>query len=222
MTRDLLCVAELTARERIHHLMDSGTFVELDKHKAQPPGDGVVTGYGRVDGRQVFVWAQNPTEAGGFLSAEQAAKVCKVMDLATQVGAPIIGLTDSGVVPAEQSVASLGGYADIFLRNTLASGVVPQIACVMGPCTAGAVYSPAISDFVFMVQNSSSMVVNGPDVLKAMGNEEVTQDALGGGRTHAEKSGVAHFVHHNDAACLEAVRELLGFLPPNNADDPPE
>ncbi len=223
---------KLTARERIDALLDPGSFIELDKLKTHRCtdfgmgekkflGDGVVTGWGNIDGRQVFVYAQDFTVFGGALSAAHAEKICKVMDLATEVGAPVIGLADSGGARIQEGVESLGGYADIFLRNTLASGVVPQLSCIMGPCAGGAVYSPAITDFIFMVAGSSYMFITGPDVIKTVTHEEVTKDALGGGRTHNEKSGVAHFLAPDDGACLEQVRELLSFLPSNNAEDPP-
>lgn len=223
---------KLTARERIDALLDPGSFVELDKFKThrcsdfgmddkKVLGDGVITGYGLIDGRQVFVYAQDFTVFGGSLSAAHAEKICKVMDLATKVGAPVIGLADSGGARIQEGVASLAGYADIFLRNTLASGVVPQISCIMGPCAGGAVYSPAITDFVFMVQGTSYMFITGPDVIKTVTHEEVSKETLGGARTHNEKSGVAHFMSANDSACLERVRELLSFLPSNNAEDAP-
>jgi propionyl-CoA carboxylase beta chain len=222
----------LTARERLEALLDIGTFVELDKfkthrctdfsmHDKKVLGDGVVTGYGQIEGRQVFVYAQDFTVFGGSLSAAHAEKICKVMDLATSVGAPVIGLADSGGARIQEGVESLAGYADIFLRNTLASGVVPQISCIMGPCAGGAVYSPAITDFVFMVKNSSYMFITGPDVIKTVTHEDVTKEQLGGGQTHNEKSGVAHFLAPDDATCLEWVRELLSFIPSNNADDAP-
>ena len=224
---------KLTARERIDALLDPGSFIELDKFKTHRCtdfgmqdkkflGDGVVTGYGTVEGRQIFVYAQDFTVFGGSLSSAHAEKICKVMDLATRVGAPVIGLADSGGARIQEGVESLAGYADIFLRNTLASGVVPQISCIMGPCAGGAVYSPAITDFIFMVQNTSYMFITGPDVIKTVTHEDVTKEALGGGRTHTEKSGVAHFLAPDDSACLERVRELLSFLPANNAEDPPQ
>jgi propionyl-CoA carboxylase beta chain len=223
---------KLTARERLEALLDPGSFVELDKFKTHRCvdfgmadkkilGDGVVTGYGHVNGRQVFVYAQDFTVLGGSLSSAHAEKICKVMDLATKVGAPVVGLCDSGGARIQEGVVSLAGYADIFLRNTLASGVVPQISCIMGPCAGGAVYSPAITDFVFMVQHSSYMFITGPEVIKAVTHEEVTKETLGGARAHSERSGVAHFAAPDDATCLERVRELLSFLPSNNADDAP-
>jgi propionyl-CoA carboxylase beta chain len=223
---------KLTARERLEALLDAGSFVELDKLKTHRCadfgmadtkilGDGVVTGYGQVDGRKVFVYAQDFTVFGGALSRAHAEKICKVMDLAMQVGAPVIGLADSGGARIQEGVESLGGYADIFLRNVLASGVIPQISVIMGPCAGGAVYSPAMTDFIFMVQGSSYMFITGPDVIKTVTHEEVTKEDLGGGRTHNEKSGVAHFLSRDDASGLELVRELLSYLPGNNAEDPP-
>jgi propionyl-CoA carboxylase beta chain len=185
------------------------------------PGDGVITGYGTIGGRRVFVFAQDFTVFGGSLGAAHAEKICTIMDHALRVGAPVIGLNDSGGARIQEGVAALGGYADIFLRNTLASGVVPQISCIMGPCAGGAVYSPAITDFVFMVEKTSYMFITGPDVIKAVTHEEVTKEALGGASTHAEVSGVSHFTSGDDRACLELVRELFAFLPANNAEDPP-
>jgi len=223
---------KLTARERIELLLDPGSFVELDAlvthrcrdfgmEKQKVPGDGVVCGYGTMSGRLAYVFAQDFTVFGGSLSETNAAKICKLMDLAMENGAPIIGLNDSGGARIQEGVASLGGYADIFLRNTLASGVVPQISAIMGPCAGGAVYSPAITDFILMVEGTSYMFVTGPDVIKTVTHEEVTKDELGGAHTHGGKSGVAHFVVPNDAACLAAIRELLSYLPSNNLDDPP-
>jgi propionyl-CoA carboxylase beta chain len=223
---------KLTARERIDALLDPGSFIELDKFKThnvtefgmsdkKPLGDGVITGYGLVDGRQVFVYAQDFTVFGGSLGHAHAEKICKVMDLATEVGAPIIGLADSGGARIQEGVASLAGYADIFLRNTLSSGVVPQISCILGPCAGGAVYSPAITDFVFMVQGTSYMFITGPDVIRTVTHEVVTKEELGGARTHNEKSGVAHFLSPDDTTCMSQVRELLSFVPSNNAEDPP-
>ncbi|HEV2855569.1 MAG TPA: acyl-CoA carboxylase subunit beta [Thermoanaerobaculia bacterium] len=223
---------KLTARERIELLLDAGSFVEIDAlvthrcrdfgmDKVSIPGDGVVCGYGTVDGRLVYVFAQDFTVFGGSLSETNAAKICKVMDLAVENGAPIIGLNDSGGARIQEGVASLGGYADIFLRNTLSSGVVPQISAILGPCAGGAVYSPAITDFIFMVEETSYMFVTGPDVIKTVTHEEVTKEELGGASTHAAKSGVCHFTVPNDAACLAAIRELLSYLPSNNLDDPP-
>ena len=223
---------KLTARERIDLLFDSGTFVELDKlrthrcldfgmDKAVIPGDGVVTGYGNVDGRQVFVFAQDFTVFGGSLSETYAQKICKVMDLAVKVGAPVVGLNDSGGARIQEGVASLAGYADIFLRNTLTSGVVPQISAVLGPCAGGAVYSPAITDFIVMCQDTSFMFVTGPDVIKAVTHEEVSKAELGGAITHSTTSGVAHFATDDEPSALSTVRELLSFLPQNNTEDPP-
>ncbi len=223
---------KLTARERIDLLLDPGSFSELDKfvtHRAtdfgmadkKVPGDGVVTGYGTVDGRQVFVFAQDFTVFGGSLSGAYAQKICKVMDLATRVGAPVIGLNDSGGARIQEGVESLAGYADIFLRNTLASGVVPQISLILGPCAGGAVYSPAITDFIVMAKNTSYMFITGPDVIKTVTHEEVTKEALGGALTHNQKSGVAHFASENEQAAILLTRELLSYLPSNNHEDPP-
>ena len=223
---------KLTARERIDLFLDGGSFVELDalvSHRCTDfgmeskriPGDGVVCGYGTVDGRLVYVFAQDFTVFGGSLSETNARKICKVMDLAMENGAPVVGLNDSGGARIQEGVASLGGYADIFLRNTLASGVVPQISAIMGPCAGGAVYSPAITDFIFMVENTSYMFITGPDVIKTVTHEEVTKEELGGARTHMVKSGVTHFTSPNDAACLMQVKKLLSFLPSNNLEDPP-
>ena len=223
---------KLTARERIDLLFDTGTFEEIDKlvtHRCRDfgmedqviPGDGVVAGHGRIDGRQVYAFAQDFTVFGGSLSETNAAKIVKVMDLAMKMGAPVVGLNDSGGARIQEGVLSLGGYADIFLRNTLASGVVPQISAIMGPCAGGAVYSPAITDFNIMVQDTSYMFVTGPDVIKAVTHEEVTKEELGGARTHNEVSGVAHFSVANDRECLQVIRELLGYLPSNNVEDPP-
>ncbi len=185
------------------------------------PGDGLVTGYGLLDGRLTFVFAQDFTVFGGSLSETNALKICKVMDLALKVGAPVIGLNDSGGARIQEGVASLAGYADIFLRNTLASGVVPQISAIMGPCAGGAVYSPAITDFVFMVDQTSYMFVTGPDVLKTVTHEDVTKEKLGGASTHNSLSGVGHFLAANDTECIQMIRELMGFLPQNNREDPP-
>ena len=223
---------KLTARERLDLLLDLGSFTELDRfvtHRAtdfglaanQPPGDGVVAGWGRIDGRLVYVFSQDFTVIGGSLSETNAAKICKVMDLAVRNGAPMIGLNDSGGARIQEGVASLGGYADIFLRNTLASGVVPQISAVLGPCAGGAVYSPALTDFVFMVRGVSYMYVTGPDVVKTVTHEKVSHDELGGADVHAETSGVAHFVHPTEPECLAAIRTLLSYLPMNNVDDSP-
>jgi propionyl-CoA carboxylase beta chain len=223
---------KLTARERIELFFDPGTFEELDKlvtHRCRDfgmadqvvPGDGVVSGHGLVDGRQVFAFAQDFTVFGGSLSETNAGKIVKVMDLAVKLGAPIVGLNDSGGARIQEGVVSLGGYADIFLRNTLASGVVPQISAIMGPCAGGAVYSPAITDFIVMVKDTSYMFVTGPDVIKTVTHEDVTKEELGGAMTHNATSGVAHFAAANDRECLALVRELLSFLPSNNLDDPP-
>jgi propionyl-CoA carboxylase beta chain len=223
---------KMTARERIEFLLDEDTFEEFDKlvvHRSRDfgldeqlyPGDGVVTGHGLVDGRRVFVFAQDFTIFGGSLSETHAEKICKVMDLALKVGAPIIGLNDSGGARIQEGVLSLGGYADIFLRNTLASGVVPQISCIMGPCAGGAVYSPAITDFNVMVKDTSYMFITGPDVIKTVTHEDVTKEELGGALTHNRTSGVAHFAADTDSHALRLVRELLSFIPSNNLDDPP-
>src|SRR4051794_20923466 len=223
---------KLTARERIELLFDPGTFEEVDKlvtHRCRDfgmeqqivPGDGVVAGHGSIDGRQVIAFAQDFTVFGGSLSETNAAKIVKVMDLAMKVGAPIVGLNDSGGARIQEGVMSLGGYADIFLRNTLASGVVPQISAIMGPCAGGAVYSPAITDFTLMVKHTSYMFVTGPDVVKTVTHEEVTKEELGGAMTHNATSGVAHFAVDDDRECLALVRDLLSFMPSNNLDDPP-
>ena len=185
------------------------------------PGDGFVTGYGRIDGRLVYVFAQDFTVFGGSLSETNAQKICKIMDLALKTGAPVIGLNDSGGARIQEGVVSLAGYADIFLRNTLASGVVPQISAIMGPCAGGAVYSPAITDFVFMVDHTSYMFVTGPDVIKTVTHEDVTKEKLGGSMTHNSVSGVGHFIAADDAECLRMIRELLSYLPQNNREDPP-
>jgi propionyl-CoA carboxylase beta chain len=223
---------KLTARERLEIFLDPGSFVELDKFKVHRAtdfgmgehkvlGDGVVTGYGRVEGRQVFVYAQDFTVFGGSVSGAFAEKICKVMDRAMEVGCPIIGLHDSGGARIQEGVAALAGYAEIFLRNTLASGLVPQISVILGPCAGGAVFSPAITDFVFMVRDTSYMFLNGPEAIRAVTHEEVTREDLGGARAHATRSGVAHFAHDGEEASLGAARELLSFLPLNNAEDPP-
>src|SRR5688572_1575591 len=223
---------KLTARERVELLFDPGTFEEIDKlvtHRSRDfgmenqivPGDGVVCGHGRIDGRPGYAFAQDFTVFGGSLSETNAAKIVKVMDLALKMGAPMIGLNDSGGARIQEGVVSLGGYADIFLRNTLASGVIPQISAIMGPCAGGAVYSPAITDFNVMVEGSSYMFVTGPDVIKTVTHEEVTKEELGGALTHNTQSGVAHFLAHNDEECLLLLRELLSFLPSNNLDDAP-
>ncbi|MGA3325619.1 MAG: carboxyl transferase domain-containing protein [Terriglobia bacterium] len=223
---------KLSARERIILLFDEGSFEEIDKlveHRCQDfgmaqqriPGDGVVTGYGKINGRLAYAFAQDFTVIGGSLSEANAAKICKVMDLAMKVGAPVIGLNDSGGARIQEGVASLAGYADIFLRNTLASGVVPQISAIMGPCAGGAVYSPAITDFTVMVKNSSYMFVTGPDVIKTVMHEDVSKEELGGPMTHNATSGVAHFIARDDADGLVLIRELLRFMPQNNQEDPP-
>ncbi len=223
---------KMSARARVEFLLDEGSFEELDKfvtHRCTDfgmeqqkfIGDGFITGYGRIEGRLVFVFAQDFTVFGGSLSEANAGKIVKVMDMAMRVGAPIIGLNDSGGARIQEGVMSLAGYADIFLRNTLASGVIPQISAVMGPCAGGAVYSPAITDFTLMVDKTSYMFVTGPEVIKTVTHEEVTKEQLGGATTHNEISGVAHFMAHDDAECLSMVRELFGFLPSNNLDDPP-
>jgi len=223
---------KMSARERIEFLLDDGSFEETDKlvtHRCNDfgmaeqkyYGDGFITGYGRIEGRLVYVFAQDFTVFGGSLSEANAAKIVKIMDLAAKTGAPVIGLNDSGGARIQEGVMSLAGYADIFLRNTLYSGVVPQISAIMGPCAGGAVYSPAITDFVFMVDKTSYMFITGPDVIKTVTHEDVTKEQLGGAMTHNETSGVAHFLAHDDAECLKMVRELFSFLPSNNIDDPP-
>ncbi len=223
---------KLTARERIDILLDAGSFTELDmfvRHRCKDfgldkqsyLGDGVVTGYGTIDGRLVFVFSQDFTVFGGSLSEAYAKKVCKIMDLALKVGAPVIGINDSGGARIQEGVDSLGGYADIFLRNTLCSGVIPQISVITGPCAGGAVYSPAITDFIFMVQNTSYMFVTGPNVVKTVTHEEVSFQELGGATVHSSKSGVAHFACQDEVATLAAVRKLLNYLPLNNLEDPP-
>jgi acetyl-CoA carboxylase carboxyltransferase component len=223
---------KLTARERLDLLLDPGSFVELDPFveprsrefgldRVEAPADGVVTGHGTIDGRPVHVFSQDFTVLGGSLGEGHAAKICKVLDLAVRAGTPVVGLNDSGGARIQEGVASLGGYADIFLRNTLASGVVPQISAIMGPCAGGAVYSPAITDFTIMVRGGAYMFVTGPQVVRAVTREEVSFEELGGADVHAERSGVAHFVAADDEECLLLVRRLLGFLPSNNVDDPP-
>src|SRR5271155_2156710 len=223
---------KMSARERVDFLLDEGTFEETDKlvtHRCNDFGmaeqkyfgDGFITGYGRIEGRLVFVFAQDFTVFGGSLSEANAGKIVKIMDLAAKMGAPVIGLNDSGGARIQEGVMSLAGYADIFLRNTLYSGVVPQISAIMGPCAGGAVYSPAITDFILMVDQTSYMFITGPDVIKLVTHEEVTKDQLGGAHTHNETSGVAHFMCRDDAECLSMVRELLSFIPSNNLDDPP-
>ena len=223
---------KLSARERITLLLDEGTFEELDKfvtHRSEdfgmeeqrPLGDGFVTGFGRIAGRLAYVFAQDFTVFGGSLSETNALKICKIMDLAMRNGAPVIGLNDSGGARIQEGVRSLAGYADIFLRNTLASGVVPQISAIMGPCAGGAVYSPAITDFIFMTRETSYMFITGPEVIKTVTHEDVSMQELGGAMTHNATSGVAHFIARDDTECLAMIRELLSFLPLNNLDDPP-
>jgi len=225
-------VGKLTARERLDILLDEGSFVETGKfvthrcydfgmEKQKILGDGVVTGYGAIEGRQVFVFSQDFTVFGGSLSGAYAEKICKIMDLAMKTGAPIIGLNDSGGARIQEGVVSLGGYADIFLRNVLASGVVPQISAILGPCAGGAVYSPAITDFIVMTEGTSYMFITGPDVIKEVTHEVVTKENLGGAHVHASKSGVAHLVAGDDENCLLLVRDLLRYMPPNNMEDPP-
>ncbi len=223
---------KLSARERLDVLLDEGSFTELDRFAVSRSdsgngdegpiyGDGVVTGHGRIDGRLVYVFSQDFTVFGGSLSETHAEKICKVMDLAARNGAPIIGLNDSGGARIQEGVVSLGGYADIFLRNTLFSGVIPQISAVLGPCAGGAVYSPAITDFIYMVRGTSYMFVTGPNVVKTVTHEDVSMEQLGGADTHASVSGVAHFVHDSELACLTAIRDLFRFVPSNNLGDPP-
>ncbi|MBI3757113.1 MAG: methylmalonyl-CoA carboxyltransferase [Deltaproteobacteria bacterium] len=223
---------KFTARERVDLLLDPGSFVELDRlkihrctdfdmDKKKTPGDGVVTGYGTVDGRQIFVFSQDFTVFGGSLSGAFSEKVCKVMDLAMKTGCPVVGINDSGGARIQEGVVSLAGYADIFLRNVLSSGVVPQISAIMGPCAGGAVYSPAITDFVFMVEKSSYMFITGPEVIRTVTHEEVTMEDLGGAGAHNTKSGVAHFSSPNERESIHTIRELLSFLPSNNMEDPP-
>jgi len=223
---------KLSARERIDLLLDEGTFVETDKlvrHRSRDfgmeqqiiDGDGFVTGHGLIQGRPAYVFAQDFTVLGGSLSESNARKIVKIMDLAMKTGAPVIGLNDSGGARIQEGVLSLAGYADIFLRNTLASGVIPQISAIMGPCAGGAVYSPAITDFTFMVAGTSYMFITGPDVIKTVTHEDVTKEELGGAQTHNSVSGVAHFLAANDTECLQLVRELLSYLPLNNRDNPP-
>src|SRR5580698_6493551 len=224
---------KLSARERIDLLLDEGTFEEIDKlvrHRTTDfgmaeqvvDGDGFVTGSGYIHGRLAYVFAQDFTVLGGSLSETNALKICKIMDLALKTGAPVIGLNDSGGARIQEGVVSLGGYADIFLRNTLSSGVIPQISAIMGPCAGGAVYSPALTDFVFMVDKTSYMFVTGPDVIKTVTHEDVTKETLGGATTHNSTSGVAHFLAHNDTECLQMIRALMSYLPQNNRDDGPQ
>jgi propionyl-CoA carboxylase beta chain len=223
---------KLTARERVELLLDSGSFEEIGKfvmHRCKDfgldkeyyLGDGVVTGYGTVNGRLVYVFSQDFTVFGGSLSETHAEKICKIMDLAMKNGAPVIGLNDSGGARIQEGVMSLGGYADIFYRNTRASGVIPQISAIMGPCAGGAVYSPAITDFIFMVENTSYMFVTGPNVVKTVTHEEVTSEELGGASTHSIKSGVTHFSCANEVACINDIKRLLSFIPQNCEDDTP-
>jgi propionyl-CoA carboxylase beta chain len=226
-------VGKFTARERIELLLDPGTFVEVDRlrvHRCldfgmadkKTPGDGVVTGYGQIDGRQVFVCAQDFTVFGGSLSETVSQKICKIYDMAMKVGAPVIGLNDSGGARIQEGVASLAGYADIFCANTLASGVIPQLSMILGPCAGGAVYSPALTDFVVMVKDTSFMFLTGPDVIKTVTHEEVTMEELGGAITHNTKSGVAHFAVEDDTRAITTLRTLLSYLPSNNSEQPPE
>ena len=221
-----------TARERIGDLLDPGTFVEIDKlvmhqttnfgmDKKKIAGDGMITGYGKVDGRLIYFFAQDFTVFGGTMSRANANKVVKVMDLALKMGAPVIGLNDSGGARIQEGVQSLAGYADIFFRNTRASGVIPQISAILGPCAGGAVYSPALTDFIFMVKETSYMFVTGPDVIKTVTHEEVTKEELGGAMTHNSESGVAHFAAQDDEQAMMMIRELISFLPSNNLEDPP-
>jgi propionyl-CoA carboxylase beta chain len=225
-------LGKMTARERIEFLLDEDTFEETDKFVTHRTtdfgmadqvvlGDGFVTGYGRIEGRLVFVFAQDFTVFGGSLSETNAAKIVKIMDQAARVGAPVIGLNDSGGARIQEGVRSLAGYADIFLRNVLSSGVIPQISAIMGPCAGGAVYSPSITDFILMVDKTAYMFITGPEVIRAVTHEEVSKDELGGAETHNTKSGVAHFLAHDDAECLSMVRELFSFIPSNNLEDPP-
>ncbi|NQU35334.1 MAG: methylmalonyl-CoA carboxyltransferase [Bacteroidetes bacterium] len=223
----------LTARERIDHLFDAGTFVEIDKfvthrctdfgmENSKPLGDGVVTGYGKIESRLMYVFAQDFTVAGGSLSRANADKIIKIMDLAMKMGAPVIGLNDSGGARIQEGVESLAGYADIFYRNVRSSGVIPQISAILGPCAGGAVYSPAITDFILMVKETSFMFVTGPDVIKTVTNEDVTMEDLGGAMAHNKKSGVAHFTADDDEQAVMMIRELMSFIPSNNMEDPPQ
>src|SRR6202167_4324481 len=224
--------SKLSARDRIDLLLDEDTFEEMDKlvrHRTTDfgmdqqvvDGEGFVTGSGYIHGRLVYVFAQDFAVLGGSLSESNALKICKIMDLALKTGAPVIGLNDSGGARIQEGVASLAGYADIFLRNTLASGVIPQISAIMGPCAGGAVYSPALTDFIFMVQGTSHMFITGPEVIKTVTHEDVTKEKLGGAETHNSISGVAHFLAHDDAECLRMIRELLSYIPSNNVDSAP-
>src|SRR5947208_11137158 len=223
---------KLTARERLDVLLDPGSFEEWDmfvEHRSQDfgmaeqkiPGDGVVTGYGTINSRLVYVFSQDFTVFGGSLSETHAEKICKLMDLAMQNGAPIIGLNDSGGARIQEGVVSLGGYADIFYRNTMASGVIPQLSAIMGPCACGAVYSPAITDFILMVQNTSYMFVTGPNVVKTVTHEEVTSEELGGAHTHASRSGVTHFACDNELECIQRLKDLLSYIPQNCEEETP-
>ncbi|MBM4282238.1 MAG: acyl-CoA carboxylase subunit beta [Deltaproteobacteria bacterium] len=223
---------KLTARERIDILLDPGSFVEVDRlrthrcldfgmEKSHPAGDGMITGYGQVDGRHVFVYAQDFTVFGGSMSEVAAQKICKIYAMAMKVGAPVIGLCDSGGARIQEGVASLAGYADIFCANTLASGVIPQLSVIMGPCAGGAVYSPALTDFICMVKDTSYMFLTGPDVIKQVTHEDVTMEQLGGAMTHSAKSGVAHFAVDDDTRAITTMRELLSFIPSNNSEEPP-
>jgi propionyl-CoA carboxylase beta chain len=223
---------KLTARERIELLFDPGSFVEIDKfvthrctdfemQQSKILGDGVVTGYGKIDGRQIFVFAQDFTVFGGSLSGAFAEKLCKVMDLAAKVGAPMIGLNDGAGARIQEGVVSLGGYGDVFLRNVLSSGVIPQISLIMGPCAGGAVYSPAMTDFIVMVKNTSHMMITGPDVIKTVTHEEVTAEELGGAVTHASKTSIADFAANGEEECIQITRTLLSYIPQNNLEDPP-
>ncbi len=223
---------KMTARERIEMLLDPGTFMELDafvEHRAtqlgmdkiDAPGEGVVTGYGLVNGRNVCVFAQDFTVIGGSLGEMHAAKICKVMDLAVKIGCPLVGINDSGGARIQEGVDALSGYGEIFYRNTLASGVIPQISVIMGPCAGGAVYSPALTDFVFMTEGTSNMFITGPQVIKAVTGEEVSAEDLGGARVHSEVSGVSHFSFPDEQSTIEAIRKLLSYLPQNNVEDPP-
>ncbi|HYU52713.1 MAG TPA: carboxyl transferase domain-containing protein, partial [Gemmatimonadaceae bacterium] len=223
---------KLSARERLELLLDEGSFVELDRfvvHRSTDfgleaqkfYGDGVITGHGKIDGRLVYVFSQDFTVFGGSLSEAFAEKIVKIMDLAMRNGAPVIGLNDSGGARIQEGVVSLGGYAEIFLRNTLASGVIPQISAILGPCAGGAVYSPAITDFTYMVRGTSYMFVTGPNVVKTVTHEDVTMEELGGADTHAAKSGVAHFACDSEPQCLQHIRDLFRFVPSNNLGDPP-
>src|SRR5229473_803531 len=223
---------KLTARERIELLLDPGSFVELDKFKVHRNddfdmagrkilGDGVVTGYGTVEGRQIFLFAQDFTVFGGSLSGAYAEKICKVMDLAVSTGCPVVGLNDSGGARIQEGVVSLAGYAEIFYRNVAASGVVPQLSAILGPCAGGAVYSPAMTDFIVMAKGSSYMFITGPEVIKTVTHEEVTKEDLGGAQAHNARSGVAHFAAEDESGAIRTLRELLGFLPSNNLEGPP-